>query len=448
MALKLQNQQTTPTAGTPGAQGTPPPLPQTDIGGTTNNELASSQGQPDTQIEDTEFEVTYEQAGTPALIQARNILETVQKLSTVQPVSDLHVKGSFVRLHTHKGVETLHQFGRISQDVVKELLHILYNSQTSINKSFTTDQIIQELQVRKVLDFSAQGGTLRDIKQGRMRVQAYYDATGIGITCRLLQDDIPKLTMLGFNPDHSNLMKTIANKKSGLILVTGATGHGKSTTLAAIIEHIRIHEQKHIVTVEDPIEFHYKDNVPGNPDTPSSGFVTQQEIGKHVKSYHQGLTDALRKHPDIILIGEVRDAETMETCLHAAQTGHLVFTTLHTRSASRTLDRILEMFPQEKEKSICGMLAENMLLVVCQGLLKRADGKGKALCYELMDCDTEGVRPAIRKYRESSGIKEILIRDGNMEWDKCLDTLKRSNVISPEVAESSRIEAVSSTKPV
>lgn len=374
--------------------------------------------------------------------QARSILQYVFELSKTQTISDLHVKGSFVRIHNHKGVECLAEFSRISQDVVKELLHILYNSQTSINQTYTLTEVLDELKRNKVLDFSSQGSPIRDIKEGRMRVQAYYDSTGIGITCRLLKEHIPELSQLGFHSDHAKLMKLIANKKSGLVLITGATGHGKSTTLASILEYVRSEKPKHIVTVEDPIEFHYLDHMPNNPDEASPGFVTQQEIGKHVKSYQQGLTDALRKHPDIILIGEVRDAETMETCLHAAQTGHLVFTTLHTRSATRTLDRILEMFPPEKENAICGMLAENLLLIVCQGLLKRADGRGKALCYELLDCETTGTRPGIRKYRSSAGLKENLLQNGNLAWDKCLDNLRKTNQISEETRESSQLETV------
>lgn len=382
---------------------------------------------------------------------AIKILESIFKLALTTAISDFHIKSSFVRIQTHKGIETLEEFQRINNDVVEEILWILFKSQNSAARSARDKkEVIEILAEKKVLDFSAQGGSLREVKSGRMRVQAYYDSTGIGITARILSQNIPKLENLGFSEDHAQIIRSCSNKRSGLILITGATGNGKSTTLAAILENIRLTQAKHIVTVEDPIEFHYKDHHPDNPNTPCMGMVTQQEIGKHVKSYQQGLTDALRKHPDIILIGEVRDYETMETCLHAAQTGHLVFTTLHTRSATRTMDRILEMFPNDKEKGILGMLAENLIMILSQGLLKRDDGRGKALCYEILACDEDtSVKASIRKYRDTgsgSGLKEALKKKGNMAWDSCLKMLRIQEIISAEMVEMSRLEESSDDK--
>jgi twitching motility protein PilT len=379
---------------------------------------------------------------------AQQILKTIFELASVRPVSDFHIKTSFVRVQTHKGIETLPEFRRLSQSVVEEILWMLYNSQnTSIEVAKDKLEMLKLLSITKVLDFSAQGSNVKSIKTGRLRVQAYYDSAGTAITARILNNNIPQLEGLGFSPDHANTIRIASTKRSGLILVTGATGNGKSTTLASILDYIRLNHPKHIITVEDPIEFHYKDHMPQGDDIPSVGMVTQQEIGRHVKSYQQGLTDALRKHPDIILIGEVRDHETMETCLHAAQTGHLVFTTLHTRSATRTLDRILEMFPNDKEKGILGMLAENLIMILSQGLLKRENAVGKALCYEILSCDEDtAVKASIRKYRETgagSGLKEALKKRGNMEWQVCLQSLCDSNTISPETAASSRLEAPS-----
>lgn len=379
--------------------------------------------------------------------QAQKILETIFEKNRISSLSDFHIKTSFVRIQNHKGIESLPEFKRLNQKVVEEILWILYKSQNaSVSIGKDKQEMLTKLAERKVLDFSAQGSTLNAVKKGRMRVQGYYDSGGVGITARMLSTDIPQLQNLGFSPDHSNIILKNSSKRSGLILVTGATGNGKSTTLAAILDYIRLNLPKHIVTVEDPIEFHYKDHMPDDAETPSIGMVTQQEIGKHVKSYQQGLTDALRKHPDIILIGEVRDHETMETCLHAAQTGHLVFTTLHTRSATRTLDRIIEMFPNDKEKGILGMMAENMIMILSQGLLKKANGTGKALCYEILCCDEDtAVKSSIRKYRDTgagAGLKEALKKKGNLAWDSCLKMLYQNGDITADMMDMSRLEEV------
>ena len=168
-------------------------------------------------------------------------------------------------------------------------------------------------------------------------------------------------------------------RRAGLCLVTGPTGSGKSTTLASLMDWLRQSSSKHIVTIEDPVEYRYQADMehPNYPDhrAMSPSIITQQEVGRDVASYRQGLKDVLRKAPHIILLGEIRDRDAMDTCLEAAQTGHLVLSTLHTTGAVKTMGRILEMYPHEKFGSVLSRLSEMLIFIHSQGLLKGLNGK-------------------------------------------------------------------------
>ena len=196
---------------------------------------------------------------------------------------------------------------------------------------------------------------------GRFRVNIFQQRNSIGIVARVISDHIRNFAELGLPP----ILTKIADEQRGLILVTGTTGSGKSTTLAALIDHINQTRNSHVVTVEDPIEFLHKDK---------KSFITQREVDVDTRSFAEALRGSLRQDPDVILVGEMRDLETIETALVAAETGHLVFSTLHTLDASETLTRIISAFPPYQQKSIRIQIAGLLKAVVSQRLMKSAKG--------------------------------------------------------------------------
>jgi twitching motility protein PilT len=222
------------------------------------------------------------------------------------------------------------------------------------------------LEREKELDFSfaVQG-------VGRFRGNAFFQKGLHGAVLRLLPTRIPTLDDLSAPA----VLKELALRKQGLFLVTGPTGSGKTTTLAAIIDHINSHLPVHIITLEDPIEFVYEDKV---------AVINQREIGSDTRDFAQGLRRALRQDPDVVLVGEMRDAETVSTALSAAETGHLVFGTLHTNDAKQSIDRILDTYAPETQHQVRMQLAKCLLSVVSQRLLKRADGQGRVAVHEIM----------------------------------------------------------------
>jgi twitching motility protein PilT len=192
---------------------------------------------------------------------------------------------------------------------------------------------------------------------GRFRVNIFQQRNSIGIVARVISDEIRNFAQLGLPP----VLSTIADENRGLILVTGTTGSGKSTTLAAVVDHINEQRNCHIVTIEDPIEFLHKDK---------ESFITQREVDVDTRSFAEALRGSLRQDPDVILVGEMRDLETIETALVAAETGHLVLSTLHTLDAQETLTRIISAFPPYQQKSIRIQLAGLLKAVVSQRLMK------------------------------------------------------------------------------
>jgi len=218
---------------------------------------------------------------------------------------------------------------------------------------------------------------------GRFRVNVFMQRLGIGAVFRIIPEKIKTTRELNL-PDS---VLEIVNCHKGLILVTGPTGSGKSTTLAALIHHINSNDQGHIITVEDPIEFVH-------PSIKS--LINQREVSGHTKSFASALKAALREDPDIILVGEMRDLETISLAMTAAETGHLVFGTLHTNSAAKTVDRIIDVFPQEQQAQVRVMLSESLRAVIAQCLLPSADGKGRVGCIEVL-MNTHAVGNLIRE---------------------------------------------------
>lgn len=205
----------------------------------------------------------------------------------------------------------------------------------------------------------------------RFRINAYYQQKNVSIAIRMIESNIPQIETLGM----PNILYTLADKPQGLILVTGPTGSGKSTTLASMIDYINSTKSKHIITLEDPIEYVHSHK---------NSIINQREVGSDTKSFANGLRAALRQDPDVILVGEMRDLETISTAITAAETGHLVMATLHTSSAPTTIDRIIDVFPPHQQGQIRIQLANVLQGIISQRLFIRSDEQGRVAATEIL----------------------------------------------------------------
>jgi twitching motility protein PilT len=369
-------------------------------------------------------------------------------------VSDIQMRADRpVYIHTNKGMEKLDFLGILSAAHMDEILKELITNRESGSHGFGQDQgmemrvdekirlAIKTFAETRVADFSCDGIPMGNDgeRSGRLRIQAHLSSSGLGVTCRILNDFIPELESLGIDPDTTDTLRHGVLKRAGLCLVTGPTGSGKSTTLASLIDWARRHHPKHIVTVEDPIEYQYPDDM-DDPDypghrIPSPSIVTQQEVGRDVHSYRQGLKDVLRKAPHIILLGEIRDREAMETCMEAAQTGHLVLSTLHTTGAVKTIGRILELYPKDNHASVLSRLAEILIFIHSQGLLNGV--QKRVLTYEFLQNNDDAVSSAIANYDGGArSLEDVIRRAGNIEWDNNLKRLLNRGLITQETFEN------------
>lgn len=388
------------------------------------------------------------------------VVSKVLEISDSEAISDIHFRTDrHIYVNTVSGPRILDEFGRLnSTQVAGVLLALVYNRNSAIAMSRSLQKHEREslgraLTIHRKVDFSCEGGDTASLfgaagessalKRGRMRVQAHFSATGIGITCRILRESIMSLEETGLPPDIIQSLTTLVQKKSGLGLVTGATGSGKSTTLSALVEWVRRNLKRHIVTIEDPIEYHYKDTISlkGGREVPSSSLITQQEVGRDVISFQKGIHEALRKKPDIILLGEIRDGETMEACMEAAQTGHLVLSTLHTRGAARTLSRIMEFFPADWQPAALKRLSETLLFILSQGLLPPEHGEKYALAVEYLKNSSISTRSAIAKYYSNSAtLEDELPQGGNLSWEASLQNLYSHRLISQDTMKEFSLE--------
>jgi twitching motility protein PilT len=257
---------------------------------------------------------------------------------------------------------------------------------------------------------------------GRYRTNILRQRKGTQGVFRIIPPQIPSLAQLGF-PEN---VQKLTHYHHGLILVTGPSGCGKSTTLAALIDHINQKEKVHIITVEDPIEFVHKNR---------AASVTQREVKRDTESFATALRAALREDPDVILIGELRDLETISMAITAAETGHLVFGTLHTRNAAKTIDRIIDAFPPSQQNQIRAMVAESLRAVICQQLVPRLDGKGRALAYEFL-LGNLAVSNLIRdgKTFQIPSVMQLAVKDGMLLLDQSLSKLVTSKIVSYDQA--------------
>ena len=244
--------------------------------------------------------------------------------------------------------------------------------------SFITPRQLEVLELQGDVDFSHQN------EAGRYRVQVAKTRLGIDIIARIIKSEIKQMKELGL-PEETIIPLT--KYQNGLILVTGAVGTGKSTTMAAIVDYVNADREDHILTLEDPIEFVYECK---------GCHITQREIHNHSESFPRALRGALRQDPDVIIVGEMRELDTIQLALTAAETGHLVFGTLHTGNAPRTLDRILDVFPTEQRAQIRVMVAESLRGIISQQLIPRKDGEGRVATHEIL-INTTAVAALIRE---------------------------------------------------
>ncbi|MDD3218405.1 MAG: type IV pilus twitching motility protein PilT [Lachnospiraceae bacterium] len=256
----------------------------------------------------------------------------------------------------------------------------------------------------------------------RVRINLFRQQGHISAALRILSNKIPQLESLGLPP----IVAQFPTWQKGIILVTGETGSGKSTTLAAILNQINHTRQEHIITLEDPVEYLYE---------PDKCIINQREIGKDTDSYADGLRAILREDPDIILIGEMRDLSTIETAMTAAETGHLVFATLHTNTAPDAIDRIVGVFPAERQPQIRMQLSTCLKAVLSQQLLVKKDGHGRVAACEAMVV-TSAIKNLIREGKTPQMLSSMLsgANEGSITMDNCLIRLLKERKISQETA--------------
>ena len=321
--------------------------------------------------------------------------------------SDLHLvagKEPMVRIDgSLRPIKT----GDLPPDEVKTMLYAVM-----------TEEQRAEYESEKEIDFAIAFGT-----ESRFRVNAYTTTTGSAAAFREIPTKIPSLEQL----NAPNIFKQFAEIERGLVLVTGPTGSGKSTTLAAMINYMNENTDNHILTVEDPVEF-----VHGK----KRALINHREVGRHTKSFSRALKSALREDPDVILVGEMRDHETISLALTAAETGHLVMGTLHTSSAAKTVDRIIDVFPAGEKEMVRAMIAGSLQAVISQVLLKRKGG-GRAAAHEIM-VGTSAVRNLIRENKVPQLYSMIQVgqRYGMQTMEDSIKSLVQQGIVDPEEAGS------------
>jgi twitching motility protein PilT len=257
-----------------------------------------------------------------------------------------------------------------------------------------------------------------EIGSCRFRANFFYTADGLSAVLRKIEAEIPTMEQFKL----PQVAQDIANKSSGLVLVTGPTGSGKSTSLAAMIGNINHTQNGHIITIEDPIEYvHHADKC----------IVSQREVGRDAKSFASALRAALREDPDVILVGELRDKETIQLALTAAETGHLVFATLHTSGAPNTINRIIDVFPAGQQNQIRAQLSQSLQMVITQRLFKRTDKDGRIAAFEVMACNA-AVRNLIRegKIHQITNAMQTAKAEGMVTMDNAIEKLVSTGKIS------------------
>lgn len=336
-------------------------------------------------------------------------IDDLLRMATSFGASDLHLRaGSMPVIRVHGELRQLSGAVRLTQDETLEMAFSMMSNR-------------QKQHFKEVFEVDIGYGVAG---LGRFRVNIFQQRNSIGIVARVISDEIKSFSQLGLPP----ILSSIADENRGLILVTGTTGSGKSTTLAAIVDHINQRRNCHIVTVEDPIEFLHKDK---------ESFVTQREVDVDTRNFAEALRGSLRQDPDVILVGEMRDLETIETALVAAETGHLVLSTLHTLDAAETLSRIITAFPPYQQKSIRIQLSGLLKAVVSQRLMRSASGTGRVPAVEVL-ISTPLIRDCILHEEKTPSIRDAIAAGtsqyGMQTFDQSLFYLYTSGLISLDEA--------------
>lgn len=314
--------------------------------------------------------------------------------------SDLHLQTGSPPIARVHGVLSTLQMDPLSCDDLEAVV-----------AQIASDTVKQTL----VKDLSADFAYVADV--GRFRVNIYHERGQLCIAFRLVPFAVPTLEQLNLPP----VIREIAMSERGLILVTGTTGSGKTTTLAAIIDYVNNHRRNRIITVEDPIEFVHTSN---------KSLVAQREVGEDAQGFLPSLREALRQDPDVILVGELRDLETMSTAIQAADTGHAVYSTVHSTTASQTVQRLIALFPPAERELLLMQLASNLEAVISQRLARTLDNKGRVPVVEIMR-STPVVKKLIMEGRTESLSQAIANRDSGMQlFDQHLSDLYKSKQIS------------------
>jgi twitching motility protein PilT len=339
------------------------------------------------------------------------ILEMFEKLEDLaknnKKISDFHIRAGSALAYRQTGEIVMVKEVIIKEQDLKDLLSMNCN-EVETQRFETTHELDSAVMISGL----------------RFRANFYKTINGPAAVLRRVEIKIPEMDQ--FNLPQS--LYDIVDFHKGLVLVTGPTGSGKSTTLAAIINEINKTRSANIVTVEDPVEFIHKDN---------RSIVSHREVGKQTKSFAAALRAALREDPDVILVGEMRDLETISLALTAAETGHLVFGTLHTSGAPSTINRIIDVFPPEQQEQIRAQISTSLKMVITQRLLKTKDGEARVAAFEVMKC-TAPIQNLIReaKIHQIPSIMQTAVRDGMITMEKSIEELVKSGKIDQGEAKS------------
>ena len=325
--------------------------------------------------------------------------------------SDIHISAGLPPLIRIDGEMRRIKVDPLTSNVVHDMIYdIMLDSQR------------KEFEERLEADFAFEIANV-----SRFRVNAYNQARGPAAAFRTIPTEVLSLEDI----NAPSIFRTLSEKHRGLVLVTGPTGSGKSTTLAAMVDYVNHSKKGHILTIEDPIEFVHQSH---------NCLINQREVGRHTQGFNNALRSALREDPDVVLVGEMRDQETISLALTAAETGHLVFGALHTSSAAKTIDRIIDVFPAGEKEMVRAMLSESLEGVIAQRLLKKPEG-GRVAAYEIM-IGTPAIRNLIReaKVPQIYGMIQTGRDAGMVTMDQSLDDLVSRNLVTRETARTLAVD--------
>ncbi|GAB4170458.1 MAG: type IV pilus twitching motility protein PilT [Calditrichia bacterium] len=333
------------------------------------------------------------------------MIEDILHFAVENNASDIHFSSGHPPILRIKGQLRRVEMDAIPHDILqRELLN------------FLDDTLLKKFKINHGVDFAY---SIQDL--ARFRINIYQQLYGIAAAFRVIPHTIRTVDELMLPP----VIKLLCRKKKGLILVTGPTGSGKSTTLAAMLHEINTRRKEHIITIEDPIEYIHK---------PINCLIHQRELGVHVNSYSDALVQGLREDPDVILVGEMRDLETIQHALLAAETGQLVLSTLHTNTAAETIDRIIDVFPSEQQRQIRNVLSNVLQASISQRLVPQAFANDRAAISEIL-LATSAVKNLIReeKIHQIPSAIQTGFELGMQTFERSLEQMKKNNIVSPEV---------------